>query len=89
MPSFDVVSEVDHHELTNAVADRRLDAALFFLDSILTSGRHPLQIFAALVNQTRKLLLLKDFAESTYGRVWQPGGSYDHFRQQVIPAIVE
>ncbi len=77
------------YELTNAVADRRLDAALFFLDSILTSGTHPLQIFAALVNQTRKLLLLKDFAESTHGRVWQPACSYDHFRQQVIPAIVE
>ena len=77
------------YEFTNAVADRRLETALFFLDSILTSGMHPLQIFAALVNQTRKLLLAKDFAESDYGRVWQPGCSYDHFRQQVIPAIVE
>ena len=77
------------YELTNALADRKLEKALFFLDSILAAGIHPLQVFAALINQTRKLLLVKDFAESAYGNVWQATCPYDLFQRQVIPAIVE
>ena len=77
------------YKLTNALADRNLEAAIFFLDSILAAGIHPLQVFAALINQTRKLLLAKDFAESAYGKVWQAACPYDLFQRRVIPAIVE
>lgn len=77
------------YELTNALADRKPQTALIFLDSILASGIHPLQVFAALVNQTRKLLLVKDFTESPHGGSWQPACPYDYFQQRVIPAIVE
>ncbi len=75
-------------ELTNALADRQTEASLFFLGSILSSGIHPLQVFAALSNQVRKLLLAKDFVESPYGREWQAAGPYDYFQTRVIPAIV-
>ena len=77
------------YELTGALADRKPERALFFLDSILSAGIHPLQVFSALINQVRKLLLVKDFALSAYGRDWQAACPYDYFQKQVIPAIVE
>jgi DNA polymerase-3 subunit delta len=63
--------------------------SLFFLDSLLSSGIHPLQVFTAMVNQVRKLLLVKDFVTSPYGREWQAACPYGYFQKQVIPAIIE
>ena len=76
------------YELTNALADRNPEQTLFFLDSLLSSGIHPLQAFAAMINQIRKLLLVKDFVASPYGRNWQAACPYDYFREQVIPDAV-
>jgi DNA polymerase III subunit delta len=76
------------YELTNALADRNPEQMLFFLDSLLSSGIHPLQAFAALINQIRKLLLVKDFVASPYGRNWQAACPYDYFRAQVVPDVV-
>ncbi len=76
------------YELTNALADRSPQQALFYLDSILSGDIHPLQAFAAMINQIRKLLLVKDFVESPYGSNWQPSGPYDYFREHVIPDAV-
>jgi DNA polymerase-3 subunit delta len=42
-----------------------------------------------MVNQIRKLLLVKDFVESPHGREWQAACPYDYFQRQVIPAAVE
>jgi DNA polymerase-3 subunit delta len=77
------------YELTNALADRKPDPTLFFLDSLLSSGIHPLQVFTALINQVRKLLLVKDFVESPFGSAWQAACPYDYFQKRVIPSIVE
>jgi DNA polymerase-3 subunit delta len=77
------------YELTNALADRSPEQTLFFLDSILSSGVHPLQAFAAMINQIRKLLLVKDFVESPYGKNWQAACPYDYFQKHVIAAVVE
>jgi DNA polymerase-3 subunit delta len=77
------------YELTNALADRKPEPALFFLDSLLSAGIHPLQVFTALINQVRKLLLVKDFVESPFGSDWQAACPYDYFQKRVIPAIVE
>lgn len=77
------------YELTNALAERRADMSLFFLDSLLSAGIHPLQVFTALVNQVRKLLLVKDFVSSHYGGEWQAACPYGYFQKQIIPAIVE
>ena len=77
------------YELTNALADRKPAPTLFFLDSLLSSGIHPLQVFTALINQVRKLLLVKDFVESPFGSEWQAACPYDYFQKRVIPAIVE
>jgi DNA polymerase-3 subunit delta len=77
------------YELTNALADRSPEQTLFFLDSILSSDIHPLQAFAAMINQMRKLLLVKDFVESPYGRDWQAACPYGYFQKSIIPAVVE
>lgn len=76
------------YELTNALADRSPEQTLFFLDSLLSSDFHPLQAFAAMINQIRKLLLVKDFVESPYGRDWQAACPYDYFQRHIIPALV-
>ncbi len=77
------------YELTNALANRSVGSALFFLDSILSSGIHPLQVLAALVNQVRRLLLAKGFVKSPQGIDWQSGCPYTYFQKKIIPAIVE
>jgi len=76
------------YELTNALADRNVDLSLFFLDSILRSGIHPLQVFVAIINQIRKLLVIKDFVGSQNGHGWQAACTYSYFQTNVIPAIV-
>jgi DNA polymerase-3 subunit delta len=77
------------YELTNALTDRRPDKSLFYLNSILSSDIHPLQALAAMINQVRKLLLVKDFVESSAGGDWQAACPYDYFQKQVIPAVVD
>ena len=47
----------------------------------------PEQILVALLNQVRKLLLVKSFVNSSEGRTWQSGTSYHRFRSEVLPAI--
>ena len=77
------------YELTNALADRSTDSALFFLDSILSSSIHPLQVLTALINQIRKLLLAKGFVNSPQGKDWQSACPYAYFQKQIMPAIVD
>ena len=77
------------YEFTNALAERSADESLFFLDSLLSSGIHPLQVFTAMVNQIRKLLLVKDFVTSHYGAEWQAASPYGYFQKRVVPAIIE
>ena len=76
------------YELTNAVTDRDAATALRFLDGLLADGLVPLQILAALVNQFRKLVLVRAFADSAEGqRVWRNGMPYAAFQQQTLPAF--
>ncbi len=75
------------YELTGAVADRNLEGALFFVDSLFTAGLFPLQILSAIVNQVRKLLVMRGFLESAHGGAWKRGMPYNAFQSAVIPAI--
>jgi DNA polymerase-3 subunit delta len=77
------------YEFTNALTDRNWDQSLFFLDSLLGGEIHALQVLAAIANQVRKLLLAKDFAESTFGAAWHPAGSYPQFQKSGMPAVVQ
>ncbi len=76
------------YDLTNAICDRSIERSIFYLDSILSAGFHPLQVLAAIANQIRKLLLVKDFVERPSGSNWYAGCPYNRFQQSVIPAIV-
>ncbi len=75
------------YELTNAIADRKTGASLFYLNALLKADWHPLQMLAALANQIRKLLIARDFTQSEFGRAWQPGMAYPQFQNAVLPAI--
>ena len=75
------------YEFTNAVSDRNLENSIFFLNSLLSDGFYPLQILAAITNQIRKLLIIKDFTESPYGNLWRSGISYNYFQTSILPAI--
>jgi DNA polymerase-3 subunit delta len=76
------------YDLTNAIADRQVSKALFYIDSLLAGGFHPLQILAAIVNQVRKLLLAKDFTTSPEAGGWHAGLSYNVFQQKMMPAVI-
>ncbi len=78
-------------EFTNALTDRDLDGALFYLDSLLVGGvlSHPLQLLGAAANQLRKLIVFKEFSESPEGRLWQPQMNFNTFKSRVLPVLQE
>ena len=75
------------YALTGAISDRNPVQSLKLLDSLLQAGLHPLQVFTAIVNQLRKLILVKYFTRSPYGREWQSAMPYDRFTTGVLPAM--
>lgn len=75
-------------DLTNALCDRNIERSLFYLDSILSADLHPLQVLAAITNQIRKLLLVKDFVGGPLGSNWHAGCPYNRFQKSVMPEIV-
>jgi DNA polymerase-3 subunit delta len=75
------------YAFTGAVGERRLDQALFYLDSLLTAGTHPLQVLAALANLVRRLAAARGFLDSPEGRCWRRRMPYPEFQRQVVPAL--
>jgi DNA polymerase-3 subunit delta len=78
------------YALTGAFADRKLGETLFFMNALMSEGQgalHPEQILVALLNQVRKLLLVKSFVNSSKGRIWSSKTSYHRFRTEVLPAV--
>jgi DNA polymerase-3 subunit delta len=75
------------YAFTNAVTERNGPQALQLMNTLLRDKWHPLQILSALANQIRKLLAVKEFAQSDAGRIWRPGISFHQFRDQVLPAV--
>jgi len=79
-------------ELTNAVADKNSQKAFFYLKSLSDAGFHPLQIAAALINQMRKLLVVKAFVEKEKrgpSPCWSRGMDFNRFKTQTLPGIVK
>ncbi|MDY6824562.1 MAG: hypothetical protein SWH68_12315 [Thermodesulfobacteriota bacterium] len=77
------------YELTNAIADRAPQQALFLAKSLLSGpdAAHPLQVIAAIGNQIRKLTVIRDFMESDQGKCWHDGMGFDQFKRTVAPAL--
>jgi DNA polymerase-3 subunit delta len=74
-------------EFTNAVADRDLPVVLFFMQSLLDDGIHPLQLLAAVANQIRRLLLAKDFIVRDRGRSWSSRMTFPQFKAGPFKAV--
>lgn len=77
------------YELTNAISNRNCEDALFFIKSLLKSEFHPLQLLRTMINSIRKLLLMKEFTESSVGNVWNRNMQYYNFQTEVMPVIVK
>ncbi len=77
------------YTFTEALAQRHLQQALFYLKSLLSEQLNPLQLLAAMINQVRKLIVARDFLDDPLGRGWRPGLPYAAFRQEVMPDIVD
>ena len=77
------------YELTNAVTDKNIEKALFYLNSLLSGGDidHPLQLLTAMINQIRKLLVVKDFVENYLDGSWHTGINYNNFQRNIMPLI--
>ena len=75
------------YDLTNAVSERNMERSLFFLDTLLADNLHPLQVLAAITNQIRRLLLVKDFVKSSHGREWHKDVPFHEFKSRIMPAI--
>lgn len=77
------------YAFTGALAERKIGEALRYLASLLDSGYHYMQLLSAMINQVRKLLVIKTFSESREGGTWQPAMGFDRFRNQVLPAVLK
>ena len=78
------------YAFTGAFAARNRDDALFFMNALMSAGSdalRPEQILVALLNQVRKLLLIKAFVSSPLGKVWHSGCPYNTFRSKVLPVV--
>ncbi|RZB35437.1 MAG: DNA polymerase III subunit delta [Desulfobacteraceae bacterium Eth-SRB2] len=75
------------YDLTNAVSERNMEKSLFFLDTLLADNLHPLQVLAAITNQIRRLLLVKDFVKNPHGREWHGVIPFHEFKSRIMPAI--
>lgn len=78
------------YELTNAVGEKNVEAALFYLHSLLFGAEtiHPLQVLTAIANQVRKLTVIRDFLDSRHGKTWQKGIPFQTFKDRVVPAVL-
>jgi DNA polymerase-3 subunit delta len=81
------IKEDPIYEMSNAIAERDMHRALFFLDSLLKNNIHPLQVLGAVTNQIRKLILAKDFINSGNGSSWRKDLSYGGFQKIVLPEL--
>jgi len=77
-------------ELTGAISEKNVGKALSLIGSLLEDGLYPLQILSGITNHIRKLLLVKDFSETTFGnkKATQSGISYDYFKNNIVPAMI-
>ncbi|MCG8549911.1 MAG: DNA polymerase III subunit delta, partial [Desulfobacterales bacterium] len=77
--------------LTNAFLDKNLAQSLFYLESLLKEGYHPLQILKSMENQIRRLLMVKSFLKtvSSNSPVRVRSMNFNNFKQSLLPQIVQ
>ncbi len=76
-------------ELTGALSERNVERSLFYVRSLLSKELFPLQVLSAMVNQIRRLLVAKDFLESSRGRSWHHGTDFNRFKTDVMHDAID
>jgi DNA polymerase III delta subunit len=77
--------------LTNAMMEKNMGQALFYLSSLMGDGFHPLQILKSFENLVRRLLLVKAFVADfsrQHPEIRMDRMPFNTFKQQVMPAIM-
>lgn len=77
--------------LTNAMMEKNVSQALFYLSSLRKDGFHPLQILKSFENLVRRMLLFKAFSlefNEKHPEIRLDRIQFNAFKQQVLPAIV-
>ena len=77
--------------LTNAMMEKNVSQALFYLSSLRKDGFHPLQILKSFENLVRRMLLFKAFSLEfceKHPNVRLYRMRFNGFKQQILPAII-
>jgi DNA polymerase-3 subunit delta len=77
--------------LTNAMMEKDVSRALFYLWSLRKDGFHPLQILKAFENLVRRMLLFKAFSlelSEKHPNIRLDRLNFNAFKQQVMPAVI-
>jgi len=77
--------------LTNAMMEKNVSQAIFYLSSLRKDGFHPLQILKSFENLVRRMLLFKAFSLAfceKHPNVRVDRLHFNGFKQQVLPAII-
>lgn len=75
------------YEMTNAIGNREVGKALFYVDNLLKNNFFPLQVLSAAANQIRKLMLAKNFSRGGHAGTWRKDLSYQAFQKNVLPQL--
>jgi len=77
--------------LTNAMMEKNVSQALFYLSSLRKDGFHPLQILKSFENLVRRMLLFKAFSlefSEKHPNIRMERMNFNGFKQQVLPAVI-
>ncbi len=76
-------------ELTNALSEQNPEKTIFFLNSLLSSDYHPLQILAAMTNQVRRLVICRSVCDDLGTHLCHQNISYNEFRSKILPKFMD
>jgi DNA polymerase-3 subunit delta len=71
-------------DLTHAIADRNVVAAVSHLARLLAQGEHPLRLLATMTSEIRKLLAARQLIDGPLRGRWKRNMTYQQFQQTVI-----
>lgn len=75
------------YSFTNALTDADTGNTLFYMRSLLDNSYHPLQLIAAIANQLRKLIVIRDFLDHQGGSGFSIATSFNLFRSNIMPLV--
>lgn len=75
------------YAFTNAVVERNYAEATRLADRLMATGTiaHPLPLIAAVANQLRRLMIMRDFMDRLWGIGKEPQMPYNRFIKEVVP----